>query len=237
MNKIDGKVDMGLSNFKFNKDMANIFDSHVRKSVPMYEEFHKIISSMSNWFVREGTNIYDLGCSTGEFINNLYNIHKSKNIKIIGVDSSEDMVEKATNRFSNIDKIEIYNRDLTRDSFINNSTFVASILTLQFVDQFKRQEIINNIYNGLNKGGAFILVEKVMCDTSLLNDIYSGIYNDFKDNQGFTSEEIINKSQSIRGVMQPLTLEDNMSMLRNANFSKIETFFRWCNFIGIVAVK
>jgi tRNA (cmo5U34)-methyltransferase len=45
------------------------------------------------------------------------------------------------------------------------------------------------------------------------------------------------KSKSLRGVLNPLTLQQNMDLLREAGFSNMEIFFRWYNFVGLVAIK
>ena len=54
------------TDWKFNKNVSNNFDKHVRQSIPMYDQIQKYICSLSEWFLKDGSNIYDLGCSTGE---------------------------------------------------------------------------------------------------------------------------------------------------------------------------
>ena len=54
--------------WKFNKEVAECFDAHVRKSVFMYEEFHNCIIKMSRFFIEDNTNILDVGTSTGELL-------------------------------------------------------------------------------------------------------------------------------------------------------------------------
>ena len=78
--------------WEFNKEVAECFDSHVRQSVFMYDEFHKSIINMSRFFIEDNTNILDIGTSTGELLKKLpYN----DTCKYIGIDVEKDMVEKA----------------------------------------------------------------------------------------------------------------------------------------------
>lgn len=238
INIIDNNIGFENSNFSFDKNVSNIFDSHVRKSVPMYDEFQNIITSLSDWFVKNNTNIYDIGCSTGETINNICKEHSNKSINIIGIDSSIDMVNKSTERFKENKNIDILKGDVYDDNIhINNSSLITSILTMQFIDQDKREDIVKKYYKGLNKGGALILVEKVLGEYPITESIFNEIYHNFKTNKGFSEKEIFCKSRAIRGVMQPLTLSENVSILNRVGFNKIEIFFKYANFCGILAIK
>ena len=42
------------------------FGQHVRRSVPMYEEGHNFICSLSDFFVKKKSICYELGSSVGE---------------------------------------------------------------------------------------------------------------------------------------------------------------------------
>ena len=80
---------------------------------------------------------------------------------------------------------------------------------MQFIHPSKRQSIFNKIYKNLNWSGAFILFEKVRAPDARFQDITMQIYNDYKIQQGFTSEEIISKSMSSKGVMDPFSSAAN----------------------------
>lgn len=53
------------SDFKFSSKVAGVFDDMVNRSVPYYEEMQRMISELAADHAVKGTNIYDLGCSTG----------------------------------------------------------------------------------------------------------------------------------------------------------------------------
>lgn len=52
--------------WKFDEQVSQHFDTHVRKSVPLYEEVQKAVIEISEWFIRDNSVVYDLGSSTGE---------------------------------------------------------------------------------------------------------------------------------------------------------------------------
>lgn len=234
---IDNGVNSEKANWKFDKQVTNIFESHVRKSVPMYDEFHKTVADLSEWFVEEYTNVYDIGTSTGESLKNIYLHHKNKTVKYIGVDSSIDMIDKAKEEIEN-ENISLVNEDVLSNNFkISNASYITSILTLQFISPKQRKEVVGKIYRGLNKGGAFVLVEKVVGNNARFDEMFVELYHDFKLESGLSKEEIFDKSRAIRGVMRPNTVQENLNLLSSVGFTDIDIFFKWCNFIGIIAIK
>ena len=234
---IDGNVLSEKANWKFDKEIVNIFDSHVRKSVPLYDNFHNIIGDLSEWFVEDNTNVYDIGASTGIGLNNLISHNINKKVNYIGVDSSAEMLKKARNNLKNCNATLI-NGDITNsDIEIYNASFITSILTLQFIPRRKRIQVIKKAYKGLNKGGALVIVEKVIGNNARFDEMFIELYHDFKLSNGLSEKEVFAKSRAIRGVMSPNTVQENIDILKEVGFKDIDIFFKWCNFAGIIAVK
>lgn len=219
-------------NWRFNKEMVNNFDDHVKKSVPLYEEFHKDIINMSVYFSQKNTKIIDIGTSTGVLLNDLYNINKHRNIECIGIDIEKDMIEECNNRYNNL-KFEVCD---ALDFDYTNSSIITSVLTLQFINKKERKKIIKKIYNEMNEDGSLFIVEKIKNNIPDIHDIYNDIYYDFK-RDNLTDEDVLDKNVSLRGVMKPLTLQDNIQILKNAGFNKIDMFMKYNNFVGLLAIK
>ena len=59
----------------------------------------------------------------------------------------------------------------------------------------------------------------------------------FKQDSGYTEEEIRRKRMALRGVLVPLTAEFNNDLLRRVGFREIDCVWRWFNFAGWVAIK
>lgn len=234
---IDNNTVSEKANWKFNKEITEIFDEHVRRSVPMYDNFHNTIGDLSEWFIEDNTNVYDIGTSTGEGLNNLLSHHKNKKVTYIGIDSSKDMINKARENLKQ-HSITLINGDISdSDIEIHNASFITSILTLQFIPQRKRKIVIDKAFKGLNKGGALVIVEKVIGNNARFDEMFIELYHDFKLTNGLTEEEVFAKSRAIRGVMSPNTVQENISMLEGAGFKDVDIFFKWCNFVGFIAIK
>lgn len=54
--------------FKFNNEVAKVFDDMVNRSVPFYGEMQPMTAELARDFVQDHTNVYDIGCSTGTTI-------------------------------------------------------------------------------------------------------------------------------------------------------------------------
>jgi len=119
----------------------------------------------------------------------------------------------------------------------SNVDLILSLYTLQFLPLWKRKQVLQRIYKGLVEGGAFILVEKIRAENSMFEDIWTDLYWDFKQDSGLNEQQVIKKSQSLRGVLMPLTLSENLRLLSDTGFQCMDTFIKWNNFAGIIAVK
>ena len=67
--------DLVNKSWVFNKKVAKNFDKHVNQSIPDYSDLQNYIASLSEWFLKDGAVIYDLGCSTGETIKRIASLN------------------------------------------------------------------------------------------------------------------------------------------------------------------
>lgn len=62
-------------------------------------------------------------------------------------------------------------------------------------------------------------------------------YNEFKVRQDFDAGEILNKTSSLKGVLEPFSREGNVGLMPRAGFTDITTFMKYVCFEGFVAIK
>ena len=63
-------------------------------------------------------------------------------------------------------------------------------------------------------------------------DIMNQAYIDFKFEQGFSSDEILSKSRSLKSVLEPFSTQGNLDLLKRAGFKDIITIFKYLSFEG-----
>lgn len=228
-----------INDFDFGKDTAQVFDDMLNRSVPFYGEVQRMMAEIAGYFAVGQTNLYDLGCSTGEtFL--LLDQHVPQDVTFIGLDSSEDMLEQARNKMDEAKITHQYDlicSDLNQGVIIDNASVVIMNLTLQFIRPLYREKLVRNIANGLNDNGCFIVVEKVLSPDSLINRLFIKFYYDFKKRSGYNELEIKQKREALENVLIPYHYDENRQLLLSNGFKSCECFFRWYNFCGIIAVK
>ena len=52
-----------------------------------------------------------------------------------------------------------------------------------------------------------------------------------------TDKEINNKSRSLRGILEPFSIKENLNMLKRAGFNDIEQVMTYIPFSGFLAIK
>jgi tRNA (cmo5U34)-methyltransferase len=234
---VDDTISAVPGEWRFDKNVSQAFDSHVRKSVPFYDEMQRMVIELSEYFVRDQSVVHDLGSSTGTTLELLSSAHAGKeDTQFVGFDLSKFMIKEARKKV-NRPNVRFYHKNVLDVDFSPPANFVTSLFTLQFLTLADRRALLARINEGLIEGGGLLIVEKISAEHSVFEDMWTELYWDFKRGQGFTPEQIIEKANSIRGVMKPLTIEENTDLLWQTGYSRVDIFFKWYNWAGILAIK
>jgi tRNA (cmo5U34)-methyltransferase len=229
-----------VSDFEFGEDVAEVFDDMLSRSVPFYDEVQCMIVEIIAGLTGRERVVYDLGCSTGTTLLLLARNLGGGSQRLIGVDSSLPMLERAQQKFKRAGlsgAATWVQHDLNQPLAMEPADAVIMNLTLQFIRPLYREQLILNINDCLRRGGCFILVEKVLADNSLLNRTYIDLYHRFKKRKGYSEMEIAQKREALENILVPYRLTENLELLRRGGFAEPEIFFRWYNFAGFVGVK
>lgn len=209
--------------FDFNK--INDFDDHINHSIPNYDILQDAIKSISRFYQTNGSNVYDIGCSTGRLLREI-----DHNGLRIGYDISNLIPTESTENL-------IYKKiDLIEDFEIENASVVFSIFTLQFIPFNYRLKILQAIYKGLNEGGILIITEKIIQPIGRIENLMTFSYYDYKS-KNFDYSQIMQKEKSLRTVMHPLEEDENRTLFLSAGFDSMYCFYQMFNFKGWILTK
>jgi len=230
-----------VNDFHFGKETAAVFDDMLNRSVPFYGEIQRMTGELIADFAAPGSNIYDLGCSTcNTFRAAAHFLAPGITVRFIGIDSSPEMLDKANAKLR-AEKFPfdfaLLHADLNEGMTFENASVAILTLTLQFVRPLNRERLVRSVYNGLNDNGCLILVEKVLGEDSLFNRLFIQHYYEMKRRNGYSEMEIVQKREALENVLVPYRLEENKQLLRDAGFTKFDTFIKWYNFAGMIAIK
>lgn len=228
-----------IADFRFGTEVATVFDDMLERSVPFYAEMQRMVGELCGDFVTPGSNVYDLGCSTGTTLLHLDPLVPGS-ARFVGVDNSAEMLDRCRAKLREqglARDCELLYADLDRGVEIHDASAVLMLLTLQFVRPLNRDRLAADIFRGLNDNGALVLIEKVMGEDSIFNRLFIDYYYRLKRRNGYSELEISQKREALENVLIPYKLLENRELLLRTGFRYVDVFFKWYNFCGIVAVK
>lgn len=235
--KVGQKIEVENAGWKFGGDVPDTFVEHIKVSVPLYESGHDLICQLSDYFVADTSTCYEIGVSTGELLKKLALHNAAKpGARWIGMDTVPEMVGKAEAHCGDVKNIKILHEDARLFEF-ENSDLIVSYYCMQFIPPRDRQALFDKIYAALNWGGAFILFEKTRAPDARFQDIITTLYNDFKLRNGFSTDEIVGKTRSLKGILEPFSTQGNLDMMTRAGFEDIMTVQKYLGFEGFLAIK
>jgi tRNA (cmo5U34)-methyltransferase len=236
LTKVGDAIQAENANWSFGGQTREQFEQHINRSVPLYAEGHTLITALSDFFLADGSRCYDLGCSTGTLLASLAEHHASKPVQFVGIDREADMAEQAQTHCQSFSNVEIRCQTLV-DLELEPADLIVAYYTMQFVHPKHRQAIFNRLYAALNWGGGLILFEKVRGPDARFQDMMTTLYTDFKLQQGYSGNEVVAKTRSLKGVLEPFSTAGNLGLLERAGFVDIMTVMKYVCFEGFLAIK
>lgn len=218
------------------------FDKHIDNSIRGYSNLLEDVVSFSQYFVEDQTKVIDIGCSTGKLTKMIIeNNPNRKYAQYVGIELAGSFYDDLDNRYKDIRKDYPWSiLEWVRGNVINyefrNCSLVTSLFTLQFMPKTTRQNTIDNIYKGLNSGGAFIFAEKLICESAFFQELLTFNHYDYK-RKTFSPEEIMDKEKQLRDMLKPNTWKELDGMIKEAGFKDSQIFWRNHQFVGVIAIK
>jgi len=229
---------LSVSDFKFNRQVAGVFDNMILRSIPFYNQIHQVLLDIIKFHVPANELIYDLGCSTGTTIVLIQKKFPEKNFNIIGCDNSKEMLKKCRSKLKkdNIEKVKLKYCDI-ENIILNKCNAVLLNYTLQFIPIKKRLKLLKNIYKSLNKNGVIFISEKIKSDQTDIDRLQVDLYHQFKKRNGYSNLEISQKREALENILTPITFNNQLELLKKSGFKKVDLIFKWYNFASFIGIK
>lgn len=228
-----------IVDFAFDERVASVFPDMIRRSVPGYGDIIALLGLFAEQYAKEGSTLYDLGCSLGAATLSLRHRITVPGCRIVAIDNAAAMVERCREHMANDlspTPVEVICADI-RDVAIENASVVVLNFTLQFLSPNERLTLLKNIYNGLLPGGVLVLSEKIRFADEHCQQFEESMHLAFKRANGYSELEISQKRQALENVLIPETLEQHHERLSEAGFSSSATWFQAFNFASLVAFR
>jgi tRNA (cmo5U34)-methyltransferase len=225
--------------FRFDEQVVKVFPDMIARSVPGYELVVPMIGMLARRYAQNDSNIYDLGCSLGAASLAMSLAVRSKGTRIIAVDNSEAMVIRCRKNVAEQSSglpIDVHLEDIVMTP-IENASVVVLNFTLQFLSQGQRQLLIDRISEGMRKGGALIISEKICFEDSQEQADQTAWHHDFKRAQGYSELEIAQKRNALEDVLRPETEAAHFKRMQQAGLSRHHRWFQCFSFASYIAFK
>lgn len=177
---VDTEIEVQNGYWTFSNGVANSFVSHVRKSVPLYDEGHFMAAELASCFLLPKGKAYELGVSTGELIKKLARHNpRTRSVKWIGLDCESEMIAKAREHCAGIDNIELIEANL-EDFEFDKCDFVVDFLTTQFLNRSAKRALFRKIYESLREGEHFLHTRKYFSRMPFFKNLHCYFTHDLK---------------------------------------------------------
>ncbi len=228
-----------IADFKFDEKVSDVFDDMIRRSVPGYESIIPMMGMMGRHFAVPRTMIYDLGSSLGATALSISRgLSPEQLCQIIAVDNSLPMIRRSRGLLAGLTAVPVsfICSDIS-DIHIRNASLVALNFTLQFIDPDQRPVLLMKIYDGLIRGGALVLSEKIRFGDAQEDAQQIALHHAYKKFHGYSDLEISQKRTALENIMKPESPETHISRLQDIGFATACQWFQCFNFVSYLAVK
>ena len=119
----------------------------------LYDQKHSFVSKYGEDLLtlldaKEGESILDVGCGTGHLASQI----AAGGAKVVGIDSSSDMIDEAIKNFPNL---KFLVQDARNFDFPEQFDAIFSNATLHWIKEGK-EDVVKSVYRHLKPGGRFV---------------------------------------------------------------------------------
>ncbi len=220
--------------------LSTEYDSKINSTIPYYSNFHLETINFIKVINNNPKIWLDTGCGTGSLVEKAAEYFK--NTKFILSDPSEEMLNKAKNKLTSIDKnrFEFLQPVSTEDidlTGMESPDIITAIQSHHYLSVDERLKATQKCYDILNKGGAYITFENIRPLTSEGVEIGKKYWQEFQIKAGKPSEEAEKHIRRFGIEYFPITIEEHLNLLKSSGFKVVELF--WYSYLqaGFYCIK
>lgn len=212
---------------------AHSYDEKHGKLIPCYDDFY---GSAVTWTEVEGDSpaILDLGAGTGRLSAMMLNKFPGAHLTL--VDISEEMLEKASTRFADNDKLQYIAADYLNYEFGQTYDAVVSSLSIHHLTHPDKQALFRKVHSLLKPGGVFVNADQAAGSSPAFVAEFKRLWTNAVTATDLNPEDIA-ASQKRRLLDIDATLTDQLQWLREAGFAEVDCVYRNREFTVFVARK
>lgn len=229
--------------FQFDSEVSLVFPDMAVRSIPLYEESHRLHISLFREEIASSEHVtfVDVGASRGQFFKQLCNQFQidpakgSSRLECIAIDNSRPMLDLLSEEMPWVRTIEAdaaYLIDLP-----SKADFISMFYLLQFLrSDDDKLKALTWAHRNLKEGGVLFIGQKEKEEFGFEQRLSEEYYL-FRRRNGYTREEIVAKTQALKGSMWPSTRSWTETLTERAGFKAYVETTRWLQFSTAFCVK
>lgn len=229
--------------FKFDEEVAAIFENMAQRSIPMYAEMHRVHCEMfkDHMEMLGDCNVLDIGASTGRWFRTMRQVlsvktlSEIKGLRVHAIENSEPMIEKLKAEFP---EVTVHNYEVPSDEpFALKANIVVMFYLLQFVHPERKADVMKWVYDHTAPGGIVLLGQKETNANPAMEALFQQEYIHFRLANGYSMEEITAKTAALKNAMWCSSEDELGAMALEAGFKDFIPSLRWLDFSTHILLK
>lgn len=195
------------------------YDRKIRQTIPYYDEFYQEVICLVKVLQKSAVKWLDIGCGTGRMGSAAFEDTEPE--RFVFCDSSEEMIETARKRFSQTNA-EFSVCDVRDIAYANEFNVITAIQVFHYLRINERRAALKKCYEALEENGVFISFENFAPFTETGKAVYLEKWKRYQISQGKSVEESRKHIDRYGKDYFPLTLEENLKLMRDCGFKAVE---------------
>ena len=215
--------------------VSEVYDRQRRELIPCFDEFYKVSVEISKQ-IKNPKKILDLGAGTGLMSAFFFETYPEAEFTL--VDLSEEMLNKAKDRFVNFSNFNYKVEDFSELNF-EAETFdlIISGLAIHHLDDSLKKKLFQKVEKFLKKDGWFINADQVLGKNKISEKIYTETWkNKVLENKNLTKEEKESAFERIK-LDKMSSLENQLKWLEETGLQSPNCYYQYYNFVVFAAKK
>ena len=201
------------------------YDEHMRRDIEGSASFYAYTASL---LPRTGTaHVLDLGCGTGLELEEYFALNARA--KVTGIDLTQAMLDVLKDKFPDKDMTLVcgsyFDVPLGEDVY----DAAVSVESLHHFPAEKKLELYRKLHSALKVQGSFVLTD-YFAESEELEKEYFRNLKALKQEQGISDDVFCHYDT-------PLTVEHEISVLREAGFSQVRLMKEWGSTYTLLAIR
>lgn len=195
------------------------YDRKIRQTIPYYDEFYKEVIGLVKVLQKSAVKWLDIGCGTGRMGSAAFEDTEPE--RFVFCDSSEEMIEIAKERFSR-PNAEFSVCDVRNIAYANEFNVITAIQVFHYLRINEHRAALKKCYEALEENGVFISFENFAPFTETGRAVCLEKWKSYQISQGKSVEESSRHIDRYGKDYFPLTLEENLKLMRDCGFKAVE---------------